>query len=90
MQEKPEVEHEKVREPTQIPSQRVEEKRRIKERQISFKVDIIGKKGVGISTLIDNYTYNMFPDSYLDTVGVDFYLKEFSFNETDCIIQIWT
>jgi len=90
LKEKPEVKHEKVRQVVQIPYQRIEKKRKIKEQQISFKVDIIGKKGVGISTLVNNYTYNMFPDSYLDTVGVDFYLKEFSFNESGCIIQIWT
>jgi small GTP-binding protein len=90
LKEKPEVEHEKARKVAHIPSQRIEKKRRIKEQQIKFKIDIIGKKGVGISTLVDNYTYNMFPDSYINTVGVDFYLKEFSFNGTGCIIQLWT
>ncbi|MFW9950919.1 MAG: Rab family GTPase [Candidatus Thorarchaeota archaeon] len=58
--------------------------------KLSFKIDIIGRNGAGISTLVNNYSYTMFPESYMNTVGVDFYLKEFSFNGTGCIMQLWT
>jgi small GTP-binding protein len=69
---------------------RIRKRSRAPLKKLNYKIDIIGKQGVGVSTLVNSYSHTIFPDSYMNTVGVDFYLKEISFNGTSCILQLWT
>ena len=56
---------------------------------IIFKVLIVGDDGVGLSTLLKNYTRKIsFGDSLINP-GVQFYLKEFSCNDKPFKMKLW-
>src|SRR3989338_9033256 len=50
-----------------------------------FKIVLIGNAGVGKSSLLLRYVDNMFFDSYISTIGVDFKVK--TIDKTK--LQIW-
>jgi Ras-related protein Rab-8A len=53
------------------------------------KVIIIGDSGVGKTNLITRFCENMFKDSYVATIGVDFKIKSLIVNEKRIKMQIW-
>ena len=54
-----------------------------------FKVIIVGKQGVGLSTLLRNYTGLVHSNDLFLTLGVDFYVKDFSCDRKPYKIQLW-
>ena len=56
---------------------------------IIFKVLIVGDNGVGLSTLLKNYTRKISFGESLVNPGVEFYLKEFSCNDKSFKLKLW-
>ena len=54
-----------------------------------FKILLIGDSGVGKSCLILRFAENMFIDSYISTIGVDFKIKTISLFGKIVKLQIW-
>ncbi len=54
-----------------------------------FKILIAGNGGVGKTSLLRRYVDGFFDDSTIETVGVDFFIKEIEFNNTYCMLQLW-
>eukprot|EP01119_Soliformovum_irregulare_P013627 TRINITY_DN3651_c0_g1_i1.p1 TRINITY_DN3651_c0_g1~~TRINITY_DN3651_c0_g1_i1.p1 ORF type:complete len:215 (+),score=37.69 TRINITY_DN3651_c0_g1_i1:132-776(+) len=54
-----------------------------------FKILILGDAGAGKSSLLLRYTDDMFCDSYMSTVGVDFKFKTVQINGKIVKLQIW-
>ncbi len=54
-----------------------------------FKILLIGDSGVGKSCLILRFAENMFIDSYISTIGVDFKIKTISLFDKIVKLQIW-
>lgn len=54
-----------------------------------FKVLIIGNSSVGKSNILLRYTDNIFNDSFLPTIGVDFKIKNISVNNQRIKLNIW-
>lgn len=54
-----------------------------------FKVLIIGNSSVGKSNILLRYTDNIFNDSFLPTIGVDFKIKNITVNNQRIKLNIW-
>ena len=54
-----------------------------------FKVIMGGNGGVGKSTMLYKYTKGIFMEKMNMTIGLDFFVKKFSFDSTTCTLQIW-
>lgn len=54
-----------------------------------FKVLIIGNSSVGKSNILLRYTDNIFNDSFLPTIGVDFKIKNITVNNQKIKLNIW-
>jgi small GTP-binding protein len=56
-----------------------------------FKILIAGDGGVGKTTLLRRFVDGVFDESTIETVGVDFFLKELKFDDlkTKCSLQLW-
>jgi small GTP-binding protein len=60
-------------------------------RNFVFKILIAGDGGVGKTTLLRRYVSGVFDESTIQTVGVDFFLKEMAINDLNasCTLQLW-
>ena len=54
-----------------------------------FKIVIVGDRGVGKSSLVYRYSNNMFPQSHMVTIGVDFVKKIERVDDKDVYMQLW-
>lgn len=54
-----------------------------------FKIILIGDSGVGKSSLLSRFCDNVFSDSYISTIGVDFRIKTCTVNNKTVKLQIW-
>ena len=54
-----------------------------------FKILVAGEGGAGKTSLLRRYVDEMFDESNVLTVGVDFFTKEVAFNGTKCSLQLW-
>ena len=54
-----------------------------------FKIILIGPINAGKSSILARYCDNVFNDSYLSTIGVDFKIKTIHMNEKVVKLQIW-
>jgi len=56
-----------------------------------FKILIAGDGGVGKTTLLRRFVDGVFDESTIETVGVDFFLKELKFEDLriKCTLQLW-
>ncbi|OHS94230.1 GTP-binding protein yptV1 [Tritrichomonas foetus] len=54
-----------------------------------FKVLIIGDSGVGKSSLLLRFSDDMFSDSYISTIGVDFKIRKIDLDDMVIKLQIW-
>jgi len=57
--------------------------------QSMYKICILGDGGVGKTTLVNRYLTGAFKDHLKITIGVNFYVKKFEFNERIVTLQIW-
>ncbi|ELP90555.1 hypothetical protein EIN_019940 [Entamoeba invadens IP1] len=55
----------------------------------TFKVLIIGESGVGKTAVLERYCDNVFNESLLSTVGVDFKAKYFTIDSKKIKVQLW-
>jgi small GTP-binding protein len=60
-------------------------------RNFVFKILLAGDGGVGKTTLLRRYVNGVFDESTIQTVGVDFFLKEMHFEDLNasCTLQLW-
>jgi small GTP-binding protein len=58
-------------------------------KQPIFKICILGDGGVGKTTLVARYLSGVFNDSLKITIGVNFYVKKFEFQENTVTLQLW-
>jgi len=56
--------------------------------KLHVKIIITGERGIGLSTLLKNYSRMLSEDS-IYTIGVDFYIKRFLCNGIDIDIQLY-
>ena len=54
-----------------------------------FKILIAGNASVGKTSLLRRYVDGMFDESSIMTVGVDFYTKKITFDNSQCNLQLW-
>lgn len=54
-----------------------------------FKILIGGNASVGKTSLLRRYVDDMFDESSILTVGVDFFIKELDFDNAHCLLQLW-
>ncbi len=56
-----------------------------------FKILIAGNGGAGKTTFLRRYVDGIFNESTIETVGVDFFIKEIEYDdlETKCSLQLW-
>ncbi len=54
-----------------------------------FKILIAGNSSVGKTSLLRRYVNGMFDESSIMTIGVDFFTKEITFNNSHCLLQLW-
>jgi len=54
-----------------------------------FKILIAGNASVGKTSLLRRYVDGKFDDSSIMTVGVDFFVKEITFDNAHCLLQLW-
>ena len=54
-----------------------------------FKILLTGNAGVGKTSLLRRYVDGFFDESTIMTVGVDFFTKEFTFDNAHCLLQLW-
>jgi small GTP-binding protein len=55
----------------------------------SYKVILIGDSGVGKSSIVYRFTENIFVDSYITTIGVDFKIKTLVYNGEQIRLKLW-
>ena len=60
-------------------------------RNFVFKILIAGDGGVGKTTLLRRYIDGVFDESTIQTVGVDFFIKELQLEDLNasCTLQLW-
>ncbi|XP_076999518.1 ras-related protein Rab-32 [Tamandua tetradactyla] len=59
-------------------------------REFLFKVLVVGELGVGKSSVVQRYVYQLFSEDYRATIGVDFALKEIAWDlHTRVRLQFW-
>jgi small GTP-binding protein len=60
-------------------------------RNFIFKIVVGGNGGVGKTTLLRRYVDGVFDESTIETVGVEFFVKEIKLENvgTSCSLQIW-
>jgi len=54
-----------------------------------FKLLVIGDAGVGKSAILVRFSDNVFTDSYINTIGVDFKIRTVEVNGEKVKLQIW-
>ena len=54
-----------------------------------FKLIIIGDSGVGKSCLLNRFSDDVYTDSYISTIGVDFKIRTIETDGKICKLQIW-
>jgi len=54
-----------------------------------FKLLLIGNSAVGKSSLLLRFSDNIFNESFLPTIGVDFKIRTFDLNSKTVTLQIW-
>ena len=54
-----------------------------------FKLIIIGDSGIGKSSLLNRFSDNVYTDSYISTIGVDFKITTIEIDNKICKLQIW-
>jgi len=54
-----------------------------------FKLLLIGNSAVGKSSLLLRFSDNIFNESFLPTIGVDFKIRTFDLNQRTVKLQIW-
>lgn len=54
-----------------------------------FKILIAGNASVGKTSLLRRYVDGMFDESSIMTVGVDFFTKEITSDNSNCLLQLW-
>jgi Ras-related protein Rab-1A len=54
-----------------------------------FKLIIIGDSGIGKSCLLNRFSEDVYTDSYISTIGVDFKIRTIEVNGRVCKLQIW-
>ena len=60
-----------------------------KQSDYTFKILLIGESGVGKTAILERYCDNIFNDTLLSTVGVDFKAKYISIENKTIKIQLW-
>lgn len=58
-------------------------------RAFVFKILVAGNGGVGKTSLLRRYVDGFFDESTIETVGVDFFIKEIELNNSYCMLQLW-
>jgi small GTP-binding protein len=58
-------------------------------RNYLFKILVTGEGGVGKTSLLRRYVDGYFDDSTIMTVGVEFFIKEMTFDNDHCALQLW-
>lgn len=56
---------------------------------VMFKILIVGECGVGKTSIIKRYVYNLFTPNYKSTIGVDFALKILKKDKLTIGMQLW-
>src|SRR6201984_1703539 len=56
---------------------------------ILLKLILIGDSGVGKSCFVTRYCDNMYDDTYISTIGVDFKIKTLTYKSKTVKLQIW-
>jgi Ras-related protein Rab-1A len=59
------------------------------EYDIVYKLIIIGNTSVGKSSLLSKFVDNVFSESFLPTIGVDFRIKNMEVEGTKVKLQVW-
>lgn len=54
-----------------------------------FKLIIIGDSGIGKSSLLNRFADDVYTDSYISTIGVDFKIRTIDIDGKMCKLQIW-
>jgi small GTP-binding protein len=55
----------------------------------SCKIIFIGDSNVGKTNIISRFRYNMFEESYLTTIGLDFHVKSLNIRGENVKLNIW-
>lgn len=55
--------------------------------QISLKIIFLGDSDVGKTSILTQYTNNTFSDIMLNTIGIDYYTKKFSYEDTNLVFN---
>lgn len=59
------------------------------EYQLKFHILIIGDEKVGKTAIIKRYFHNQFDTDRKQTIGVEYYNKEKTYGDVDCLFKIW-
>jgi Ras-related protein Rab-7A len=60
-----------------------------KNNKLSKTIVILGDKETGKTCLFKKFTKKKFDDKYKETIGVDFFMKETHYNETEVVYNLW-